>query len=128
MVELETVEHQKQELLQEREVYQQLSDQKHRETTAQLEGALEDATVQISELNEQVGCAESKAQGLEQQLGLSDAKRRDLELKVAGLFSALRRSVGISRTGLSHTPGSRRRSASPWRSQIQVKGMVIHFH
>lgn len=120
------MEHQKQEMLQEREVYQQQSDQRHRETTTQLEGALEDATLQISELHKHAGLAESKAQGLEQQLGLSDAKRRDLELKLAGLYSALRRTVGISRTRVSHTPGSRRRSASPWRNQ--VKGKIIHFH
>lgn len=128
VLELETVEHQKQELLQEREVHQQQSDQRHREITTQLEGALEDATLQISELNQQVGHTESKAQGLEQQLSLSDAKRRDMELKLAGLCSAMRRIVGISRAGFSHTPGPRRRSASPWRNHMQVKGMVIHFH
>lgn len=126
VVELETAEHQNRELLQERESHQQQSDQRHRETIAQLGEALEDSRIQVKELSVQVGIAESKVQGLEEQLGLADAKRRDLELKLAGLHSALRRTVGTSHTRLSGTPGSRRRSPSPWRNHLQVKGM--HFH
>lgn len=128
VAELETAEHQNRELLQEREAYHQLCDQRHRETTAQLEEALKDTRIQVKELSVQVGLAESKVQGLEEQLGLADAKRRDLELKLAGLHSALRRTVSISHTRLLGTPGSRRRSPSPWRNHRQVKGMVMHFY
>ncbi|XP_034736357.1 rootletin [Etheostoma cragini] len=123
VVELETLEHQNQELLQEREAYQQQCDQRHRETTAQLEEALEDARIQVKELSVQVGFAESKVQGLEEQLGLSHAKHRDLELKLAGMYSAVRRTVGTSHPRLSGTPGFRRRSPSPWRNHLQVKGV-----
>ena len=126
VVELETVEHQKQELLQEKEAYQQQCDQKHRETTAQLGEALEEARIQVKDLSVQVGLAESKVQGLEEQLGLADAKRQDLELKLSGLYSAVRRTIGTSHTRLSGTPGSRRHSPSPWRNHLQVKGTVIY--
>lgn len=128
VVELETMEHQNQELLQEKEAYRQQCDQRHSETTAQLGQALEDARVQVKELSVQVGLAESKVQGLEEQLGLGDAKRRDLELKLAGLYSALRRTVGTSHIRFSVTPGSRKRSPSPWRNHLQVKGKIKHFH
>ncbi|XP_032382850.1 rootletin [Etheostoma spectabile] len=123
VVELEKLEHQNQELLQEREAYQQQCDQRHRETTAQLEEALEDAGIKVKELSVQVGFAESKVQGLEEQLGLSHAKHRDLELKLEGMYSAVRRTVGTSHPRLSGTPGFRRRSPSPWRNHLQVKGV-----
>ncbi len=128
MVELETVEHRNRELLQEKEAYRQQCDQRHSETAAQLGEAIQEARIQVEELSVQVGLAESKVQGLEEQLGLSDAKRRDLELKLAGLYSALRRTVDTSHTRLLGTPGSRRRSPSPWRNHRQVKGMVKQFH
>lgn len=127
MVELETSEHQKRELLQEKEGCLQQSEQRLRETTAQLEGALEDAMGQIGDLTMRVSLAEGKTQSLADQLGLADAVRRDLELKLAGLYSALCRTVGIGRSGLSRTAGSRKRSPSPWRNHLQVRGMVMHF-
>lgn len=128
MVELETSEHQKRELLQESEAYQQQCEQRHRETSAQLEDALEDAKIQVKELSLQVGLAESKIQALEEQLGLAESKRRDLEHKLAGLRSALRSTIGTGHTRLSGTPGSRRRSPSPWRNHVQGKGSVTRFH
>lgn len=123
VVELETSERQSRELLQDQEAHQRQSDQRHRETTAQLEEALQDSGIQVQELSVQVGLAETKVQGLEEQLGLGDARRRDLELKLEGMFSALRRTVGTGRTRLTGTPGPRRRSPSPWR----VKGIILHF-
>lgn len=123
VVELETAEYQTRELLQEREAYQQQCDQKHKETTAELGEALEEARTQVKELAVKVDVAESKVQDLEQQLGLANTKCRDLELKLAGLCSALRRTVGTGQTRLSGTPGSRRRSSSPWRNHLPVKGM-----
>lgn len=125
VVELETAKHQNQELLEEREAYQQQFDQQNRVTTAQLEEALEDARIQVKELSVQAGFAESKVQGLEEQLGLVDAKRRDLELKLAGLCSALRRTVGTGHKRLSGTPGSCKRSPSPWRNHLQIKGTLL---
>lgn len=115
---------QNQDLLQEKEAYQQQCDHKHRDTTAQLEAALEDARSQVKELSMQMGLTENKAQGLEEQLGQSDAKCRNLELKLAGLYSALRHTVGINRTRLADKPVSQRRSPSPWRRHMQVKGMM----
>ena len=123
VLELETSERQSRELLQDTEAHRQQSDRRHRETTAQLEEALHDARVQVQELSEQAGLADTKVQGLEEQLGLGEARCRDLELKLDGLFSALRRTVGTGRTGLTGTAGSRRHSPSPWR----VKGTILHF-
>ncbi|XP_034438966.1 rootletin isoform X1 [Hippoglossus hippoglossus] len=122
LVEMETVEQESRELLQEKEAHQQHSDKRHKNTSALLEEALEDAKVQVQQLCAQVGLAESKVQGMEEQLRLGDAKRKDLELRLAGLYSALRRTVGISHTRLSNTPGSRRRSPSPWRRHVQIRG------
>lgn len=127
LVELETAEQESRELLQESESHKQQSEQRLRETSAQFEEALEDARVQVKELSAQVGLAESKAQSLEEQLRLGDAKRKELELKLAGLYSALRRTVGMNRMCASGILGSRRRSPSPWRSHMQVKGMVTDF-
>ncbi|XP_068447240.1 rootletin isoform X3 [Clinocottus analis] len=122
VVELETLEHQNRELLQDRETYQQQCEQRHRETTAQLEEALEDGGIQVKQLSVQVGLAESKVQGLEEQLSLGDAKCRDLKIKLARLYSALRRTVCTGHARLSGTPGSHKRSPSPWRNHLQVKG------
>lgn len=128
VMELETSEHQTRKMLQDREAHQQQCDQRHRETTAQLEIALEDAGIKVKELSVQVGLAESKVRALEEQLGLGDTKRRDLELKLAGLCSAVHRTVGTNHARLSGTLGSRRRSPSPWRNHLQMRGMVMHFH
>ncbi|KAM8874513.1 uncharacterized protein crocc2 isoform 2-T2 [Spinachia spinachia] len=122
VLELEASEHQSQELLQDRTAYQQQCDQRHRGTTGQLEEALEDAGIQIKQLAAQVGLAESKVLGLEEQLGVSDAQRRDLELKLAGLYSALRRTAGTRQARLTGSPGSRKQSLSPWKNDLQVKG------
>lgn len=122
MVELETSEHQNRELLQDREAHQQQRERRHRGTTAQLEEALEEAKNKVTELSGQVGVAGSRVHGLEEQLGLADANRRDLELKLARLYSALRQTLGISQILLSGTPGSRRRPSSPWREHLQGKG------
>lgn len=127
LVEMETAEQQRRELLQEEEAHLQHSDQRHRETSSRLEDALEDAKVHVKELSVQVGLAESKVRGLEEQLQLGDGKRRELELKLAGLYSAMRRTVGIGHTRLSSTPGSSRRSPSPWRRHLQIRGTVMHF-
>lgn len=125
VAELETVETQNRELLQDREAYQQQCDQRHSETAAQLGEALEDARTQVKELTVQAGLTESKVQGLEGQLDQADAKRRELELKLGGLCSALRCTVGTGQARLSGTHGSQRRSPSSWRKHSQVKGILV---
>lgn len=127
VAELETVETQNRELLQHREAYQQQCDQRQRETAAQLGEALEDARTQVKELTMQAGLTESKVQGLEGQLDQADAKRRELELKLGGLCSALRCTVGTGQTRRSRTHGSQRRSPSSWRNHSQVQGTVYLF-
>lgn len=121
VVELETVESQN------REVHRQQCDQRQRETAAQLMEEREGARSQVKELAAQVGLAESRVQVLEEQLGLADTKRRELELKLAGLCSALRRTAS-GQTRLFSAPGSHRRSPSPRRNQLHVKGMVACHH
>lgn len=125
VAELETVETQNRELLQDREAYQQQCDQRHRETAAQLGEALEDARTQVKELTVQVGLTEGKVHGLEGQLDQADAKRRELELKLGGLCSALRCTVGTGQARLLGTSGSPRRSPSSWRKHSQVKGRLV---
>lgn len=125
--EQEEAEQQARRLLQEREADLQQSEQRHREETAQLEGALADAKSQIREVTLRASLAEGKAQGLEEQLSQGDAMRRDLEHKLLGLCSALRRTLGIGLTGVSRTPGSRRRTPSHWGTPLPVKGMTVHF-
>lgn len=121
VAELETAKHQNQKLLQQLEADQQQREQRHREATAQLEGALEDAMVQIRHLTMQGDLKESKAQGLEQQLDLGNAKRRDLEIQLAGLHSALRHTVFTSHR--SGTTGAHR--GSPWRKQFNSMSMLL---
>lgn len=128
VLDLEASERQSQELLQDKEAYHQQCDQKHSGATAQLEEALDDAGIQIKQLAEQVGLAESKVQGLQERLGASDAQRRDLELKLAGLYSALCRAAGTHQARLSGSPASRKRSPSPRKNCLQVKGIVMAVH
>uniref|UniRef100_A0A8C6TTP2 Ciliary rootlet coiled-coil, rootletin family member 2 n=1 Tax=Neogobius melanostomus TaxID=47308 RepID=A0A8C6TTP2_9GOBI len=131
VAELETAEHQNQKLLQQLESSQLQREQRHRETTAQLEGALDDAMIQIRHLTMQGDLSDSKTQGLEKQLDLGKARRRDLETQLVGLHSALRRTVLTSHTPA--TNASHRRSPSPWRKHTQFKsrsmGVLVHcFH
>ncbi|KAJ3599859.1 hypothetical protein NHX12_033813, partial [Muraenolepis orangiensis] len=91
-----------------------------RESLREKEAGLHDAERrhrEVRELSLGLGVAEGRAQGLEDQLGLAEASRRETELKLRGLWSAVRRGLGIGgRTGLS-----RRRSPSPWRTFSPVK-------
>lgn len=127
MVKLEKLEHQNQDLQQEREAYQQQCEQSHRETTAQLEEALENAQAQVKELSVQASLAERKIQSLEEQLSLGGAKCRELELKLSGLYSTLRRTVCTSQTRLLSSQASCKRSPSPWRNHLQARGMLMRF-
>lgn len=127
LVELESTEQKSRELLQESEASRQQSEQRLRETSDRLEEALEEGKVQMRELSAKVSLAENKTQSLEEKLSLGDAKCKELVLKLAGLYSVLRCTVGISRMCFSDTPGLRRRSPSPWRMHLQGKGMVTDF-
>nr|XP_054604928.1 rootletin [Nothobranchius furzeri] len=119
---LETAEQESRELLQEREVCQQKCDQKHRETTAQLEAELEDSRTTVKELTVKVGLAETRAHRLKEELCLSGAKCRDLEHHLAALYAGLRSTVGTDHPRFSDKPGSRRRPLSPCRGRVFVKG------
>lgn len=120
VIQLETANKKSQELLQEKEVSQQQSGQRHKETTSQLENS----KTQVTELSVQVGLVEKKAQSLEEQLGLSHAKCRDLEHQLVRLYSALRLTVGINHSRISDKSGLRKRSPSPWRRNLYAKGNV----
>uniref|UniRef100_A0A8C6NP90 Uncharacterized protein n=1 Tax=Nothobranchius furzeri TaxID=105023 RepID=A0A8C6NP90_NOTFU len=119
---LETAEQESRALLQEREVCQQKCDQKHRETTAQLEAELEDSRTTVKELTVKVGLAETRAHRLKEELCLSGAKCRDLEHHLAALYAGLRSTVGTDHPRFSDKPGSRRRPLSPCRGRVFVKG------
>lgn len=121
-MELETAERQSRELLHEREANQQQSDQRHRETTAQLEEVLEDSKTQINKLSITLSLAENRAQSLEEQLTLSKAICRDLEHQLAGLNAALHCTVGVNYVRLWHKCGSQTRSSSPSRRHFHVTG------
>uniref|UniRef100_A0AAV2KYH3 Sushi, nidogen and EGF-like domain-containing protein 1 n=1 Tax=Knipowitschia caucasica TaxID=637954 RepID=A0AAV2KYH3_KNICA len=122
LVELETAEHKNKKHLLQMESNQLQREQMHRQTTAQLEGALEDAMVQVRELSMQGHLSESKTQGLEKQLDLDNGRRRDLETRLARLHSVLHQTVFNKHTTI--TNGSPRRSHSPRRkpSQKDING------
>ncbi|KAG9341576.1 hypothetical protein JZ751_019089, partial [Albula glossodonta] len=120
--ELEEAERRLGEELKEREAGLQESARKHREEAERLEGAVQEAGLQHRELSLQVSLAEGRARGLEEQLSAGDAARRDLQQRLAGLSSVLRRTLGIGRNGRSQTPGSRARSPSPCRAMSPAKG------
>ncbi|KAL1023371.1 hypothetical protein UPYG_G00039950 [Umbra pygmaea] len=109
--ELEETELQMKEVLAERQAELQKSLFLHREETSKLQGALEEQASQVREVTLRVTLAEGRAQGLEEQLALGNAVKRELEHKLATLTSALRRTLG-----------SRGRSPSPWRSHSPQKG------
>lgn len=124
MRELERGKQESQELLQEKEACQQRGDRKHREITAQLEASLEDSRATVKELTVKVGLTENRAKGFEEQLNVSKSKCRGLEHQLVGLYAALLSTVDVNRTRLSEKAGSRRRSPSPWRGNLFVKGKV----
>lgn len=99
VVEMETEEHQRREMLQE-------LDQMHRRTTPQLEEAPEDAAGQTHELTTQASHAASKVTSLDQQLGVCDAQQRGLE---------------HCWHQLAFKHESRRRSPSPRKHHLQGK-------
>ncbi|XP_024000833.2 rootletin, partial [Salvelinus sp. IW2-2015] len=122
ILELEDAARQMREVLAEREAGLQQSLLLHCEETSKLVVALEEQSTQVRELTLRVSLADGRVQGLEEQLGHGEAQRRELEHRLVGLTSALRRTLGIGRNGRSQTPGSRGRSLSPWRSRSPVKG------
>lgn len=122
MRELETAEQRSQELLHEKEAYQQQRDQRHREATAQLEEVLEDSKMHINELSVKLTQAENRAESLEEQLNLSQAKFQHLDHQLAGLYAALHCTVGINQVRLCHKPGTKQRSPSTSRRHFHVTG------
>lgn len=105
-----------------REVSIQQSQQCQQEKIACLEAALQEEQVQVRELNVELSLAQGRVQGLEEQLAKTDSTRADLEHKLSGLTSALRRTLGIGRGARSPTPRPRGRNPSPWRTQSPLKG------
>ncbi|XP_019752700.1 rootletin isoform X1 [Hippocampus comes] len=91
VLELEEAERQGWELLQTRQAQQQLADQKHCDEATRLQRTLEDAALQTGEVNARLGRAEAAALDLEQRLGESEGRRRQLERKVLAVGSTLRR-------------------------------------
>ncbi|XP_078801637.1 ciliary rootlet coiled-coil protein 2 isoform X1 [Oryzias latipes] len=89
----------------------QQTEQRYKEAAAQLEAS----RTQIEELSVLLGLCENKAQGLEEQLVLSDAKYKEVEHRLAELLSALRCTISVNH-------GSRSCSPSPWKRQLHVKG------
>ena len=67
--------------------------------------------------NSRLSDSEGRAAGLEVELAKTDHDRRDVEYKLGALYSALRRTLGISRMGRSASPmrGKQSRSPSPQR-------------
>lgn len=124
MAEQEEAEAAAREAQQQRDVALQESQRRQREETARLEEALREAQAQAREQALRASLAEGQIGGLEEQLAQGEASRRGLERRLAGLESALRRTLGIGRRGRSPTPGARGRSLSPWRTRSPVKGVL----
>uniref|UniRef100_A0AAY4ERZ7 Rootletin n=1 Tax=Denticeps clupeoides TaxID=299321 RepID=A0AAY4ERZ7_9TELE len=121
--ELEDAERAGQEGLRQHDSAMQESLRRHHDETARLEGALHNAQTQVRELSLRVSLAEEQVQGLGQQLAQSEDTNRDLDQRLAGLVSALRRTLGIRQNGRSLNAGVRGRSLSPWKTRSPVKGI-----
>lgn len=100
----------------------QHSQQSQQEKITRLEGALQEAQVQLRDLNVELSLAQGQVHGLEEQLAKTDATRTDIERKLCGLTSALRRTLGIGHRVRSPTPRPRGRNPSPWRAHSPFKG------
>lgn len=122
--ELEEVQRVERDAQHQREVTIQQNQQCKQEKISRLEMALQKEQVQLRELNVELSLAQGRVQGLEEQLAKSDATRTDLEHKLSGLTSALRRTLGIGRGARSPTPKPRGRNPSPWRAQSPFKGLA----
>ncbi|XP_028817168.1 rootletin isoform X3 [Denticeps clupeoides] len=122
VAELEDAERAGQEGLRQHDSAMQESLRRHHDETARLEGALHNAQTQVRELSLRVSLAEEQVQGLGQQLAQSEDTNRDLDQRLAGLVSALRRTLGIRQNGRSLNAGVRGRSLSPWKTRSPVKG------
>lgn len=120
--ELEEAQRVEHDVQQQREVSVQQSQQCQLEKIAHLEVALQEAQVQLRELNVELSLAQGRVQGLEEQLAKSDAGHNDLERKLNGLTSALRRNLGIGRGARSPTPRPRGKNPSLWRAHSPFKG------
>uniref|UniRef100_A0A3P8URD3 Ciliary rootlet coiled-coil, rootletin family member 2 n=1 Tax=Cynoglossus semilaevis TaxID=244447 RepID=A0A3P8URD3_CYNSE len=93
LLEMESKEQQSQELLQEKEAFLQQSGQQHRDTYTQMKDALENAKDQVRKLTARVVLSEQKCEALQRQLNQSEAKSKDLDLKLTRLCSAVRLTV-----------------------------------
>lgn len=105
-----------------RDVSIQQSQQCQQEKIVHIEAALQEKQVKLRELNVELSLAHGRVHGLEEQLAKTDATRTDLERKLSGLTSALRRTLGIGRGARSPTPRPRGRNPSPWRGHSPLKG------
>ncbi|KAK0137902.1 Rootletin [Merluccius polli] len=120
---LEEAQRQSRESIQEKEASLLDAERRQCEAGQQLERAVEAAKTQVWELSLALSQAQGQAQGLEDRLGLAETARRETELKLRALWSAVRRGLEVGgRTGLSYSLGARRRSPSPWRTYPPVKG------
>lgn len=125
---MESKEQQSQELLQEKEAFLQQSGQQHRETYTQMKDALENAKDQVRKLSARVVLSEQKCEALQRQLNQSEAKSKDLDLKLTRLCSAVRLTVHKGHTRPSHTPGSRKHTASFRECHLPGRGMFIYLY
>ncbi|XP_072540199.1 uncharacterized protein crocc2 isoform X4 [Salminus brasiliensis] len=122
VAELEEAQCMEKESQRQRDASLQESQRRQREETSRLEAALQEVQAELREQNVELKLAEGRGRSLEEQLALADASRTDLEHRMSGLTSALRRTLGIGCRARSPTPRPRGRRPSPWRNCSPEKG------
>ena len=108
----------------EREFSNAISDHKDiqnklKDEVRSLSQGLQSREQECADLKIRLSDSEGRASGLEVELSKTEQDRRDVEYKLGALYSALRRTLGISRMGRSASPmrGKQSRSPSPMRNQ-----------
>lgn len=122
VIELEEAQSLEKESQQQRDASLQESHRRQREEMSRLEAALQEVQAELREQSVELRLAESRGRSLEEQLTHADASRSDLEHRLSGLASALRRTLGIGCRARSPTLGTRGRRPSPWRNRSPEKG------
>lgn len=76
----------------------------------------------VAQLGLKLSASEGRVHGLEAELARLEGVKREMEFKLSSLHSALRRTLGIGRTGRTPSPAIRGRSSSPKRVFSPLKG------
>lgn len=98
-----------------------LNEKKFLDNNRNLEKKLQQAQEEADELTLKIRALEGHVTGLEAELAKVESAKRDIEYRLDSLYSTLRRTLGIGRSGRSPSP---RRPHSPIKG---TKSQIVHF-